>query len=155
MKKRVSLYFINGFGPCSLRHLFLRVTGASLFIYFISIPGRKSFADQISRCKGNKRIPSFSVAHRSANAHRVILLSPPLVLAKKLMNSHPVSTEKQMTRCNPCPFNSINRPSYEIMVPSVDLWLVLTEPAELYLGQPSDSTSIAEESKTSLSPLRC
>lgn len=85
----------------------------------------------------------------------VILLSPPLVLAKKLMNSHPVSTEKQMTRCNPCPFNSINRPSYEIMVPSVDLWLVLTEPAELYLGQPSDSTSIAEESKTSLSPLRC
>jgi len=70
MKKRVSLYFINGFGPCSLRHLFLRVTGASLFIYFISIPGRKSFADQISRCKGNKRIPSFSVAHRSANAHR-------------------------------------------------------------------------------------
>lgn len=85
----------------------------------------------------------------------MILFSPPVALAKKFVSGHPVSTEKQMTRCNPCPFHSIHRPGYAIILPAGGSWLVLSESTEVHLQEVIDIARMPEEPLILFSPLLC
>lgn len=84
----------------------------------------------------------------------VMLVSPPLVLAKKLSGGHPASTGKEITRCNPCPFNSINRSIYEINVTGGTI-LHSYELMASFVFAFSENTVVSDFATPLAPPLRC
>lgn len=87
----------------------------------------------------------------------VVLVSPPLVLAKKFSSGHPGTAGKELTHCNPCPFNSINKPSYEIRAPDCDSAPTSSSSSGVFFCQlqPIYLAGSPEDPAVSFPPLLC
>lgn len=84
-----------------------------------------------------------------------LLISVPLVLAKKFAGQYPVPNGKELSRCNPCPFNSINRPAYDITMAEAPSLLTSPE-SEVYLPLRIVPCATVPEGPPALPPpLRC
>jgi len=85
----------------------------------------------------------------------VLLISPPLILGKKLANGYPVSSEKEITRCSPCFFSSINRPLYEIIVADNGPFLPRRAILLLLTQEVLEHINISPGPVSATPPLRC
>jgi hypothetical protein len=84
-----------------------------------------------------------------------LIVSPPLAMSEKYSKGYPTAGGGQIGRCNPCPFNSLNRPIYDIDIAAGGFLMAFGGSTAYFSQEVLQGSSDFLRQATGGSPLRC